>query len=182
MAEAIKREKNYQVILDKLNGLKREAYAYLDQALNLDAAKQCNEAVIIYRKCSILLKKAIDYIKNENIDLVKCVEANKIHQDLNIMLKKTLDRLALLEKDVTNHVEVVSPPQSNNIDEYLLIGDEILNEESNSSLIEVNVSTSESNATEIYNIESGVQLFYIAPDGSVSTPSYPTSLSVYLFK
>ena len=72
----------------------------------------------------------------------------------------------------------------NNIDEYLLIGDEILNDDNHnkadSSIIEI--SSDEANATEIYKIESGVQLFYIAPDGSVSTPSYPTSLSVYLFK
>jgi hypothetical protein len=165
-------ERSNQRFLDKLQELKRESYAYLDQALNLDAAKQKNEAVIIYRKCAELLLKAISFIKNGNS---KSDEAKKIHQDFNVMLKKTLDRLELLEKDVGSKII----DEKN--DEYLLVSDEILNDK-NASLIEVNVNSNESNATEVCHIENGVQLFYISNDGSVSTPSYPTSLSIYLFK
>jgi hypothetical protein len=36
-------------------------------------------------------------------------------------------------------------------------------------------------ATEICRLDNGVQMFYIASDGSVSTPSYPTTLSIYAF-
>ena len=181
MAEAIKQqpartENGYQMLLDKLSEIKREA-------LELDASKHYNEAVIIYRKSVTLINKAISFVKNENIDLAKSPEANKINQDLHVMLKKTLDRLELLEKDLqkpsvaTNSVS----KKKNNIDEYLLIGDEVLGHDNEGSNL-IEISNNESNATQIYNIESGVQLFYIASDGSVSTPSYPTSLSVYLFK
>ena len=188
MAEAIKQqpartENGYQMLLDKLSEIKREAYSFLNQALELDASKHYNEAVIIYRKSVTLINKAISFVKNENIDLAKSPEANKINQDLHVMLKKTLDRLELLEKDLqkpsvaTNSVS----KKKNNIDEYLLIGDEVLGHDNEGSNL-IEISNNESNATQIYNIESGVQLFYIASDGSVSTPSYPTSLSVYLFK
>lgn len=36
-------------------------------------------------------------------------------------------------------------------------------------------------ASEILRVDNGVQIFYIADDGSVSTPSYPTTLSIYSF-
>lgn len=36
-------------------------------------------------------------------------------------------------------------------------------------------------ASEILRVDNGAQIFYIADDGTVSTPSYPTTLSVYTF-
>ncbi|KAL4229931.1 Spartin [Mactra antiquata] len=37
------------------------------------------------------------------------------------------------------------------------------------------------NATEIYSIPDGVQIFYITPEGYVSAPSYPTALKICKF-
>ena len=37
----------------------------------------------------------------------------------------------------------------------------------------------ESNATEIFKIPSGVQMYFITPEGYVSAPSYPSSLEVF---
>lgn len=194
MAEAYKSETN-QKILDKVIGMKREAYSKLDQALNLDASKQYNEAIVLYRKCIQLLNTAIEFIKTQNIDLNKSNEINKVDQDLHILLKQTIDRLELLENDLkksqkSSAIASLSSSSVANVDDFLLIGDEILNdsfEESNVNnqsvkLIETNVESNDSNATEVYRVDNGVQLFYIAADGSVSTPSYPNTLTIYSFK
>ena len=37
------------------------------------------------------------------------------------------------------------------------------------------------NATEIFNIQTGVQIFFITPEGYVSAPSYPSALKVFRF-
>lgn len=37
------------------------------------------------------------------------------------------------------------------------------------------------NAREVHRIDDGVQIFYITPEGYVSAPSYPSSLSIYQF-
>jgi len=37
------------------------------------------------------------------------------------------------------------------------------------------------NATEIFNIPTGVQIFFITPEGYVSAPSYPSALKVFRF-
>ena len=94
-------------------------------------------------------------------------------------------------------------------EEFLNIGDDILNEddciiidddlvkdndddciiienddESRSSSSRLNSSLHKNDftkATEILRIDNGVQLFYIANDGTVSTPSHPATLSVYSF-
>ena len=36
----------------------------------------------------------------------------------------------------------------------------------------------ESNATELFKIPSGVQMYFITPEGYVSAPSYPSSLEI----
>lgn len=33
----------------------------------------------------------------------------------------------------------------------------------------------------ILNIESGVQIFFILPDGTVTSPSYPSFLAIFTF-
>ncbi len=86
-------------------------------------------------------------------------------------------------------------------EEFLQIGDEILMNSNDDDCViieeeEFNLTTrksttlspilmekfkNEQKATELLRIDNGVQLFYIANDGTVSTPSYPTTLSFYLF-
>ena len=85
-----------------------------------------------------------------------------------------------------------------NQSEFLHMGDDILNDcviiddfdsDNNNDGLPISASRDRlsqrikdfTKANELIRIDNGVQLFYIADDGTVSTPSYPTTLSLYTF-
>lgn len=65
-------------------------------------------------------------------------------------------------------------------DEFLIVDDD---NETNAAKLQKRLAMDDmfAKASEICRVDNGVQLFYIANDGSVSTPSHPTTLSIYAF-
>ena len=73
------RNESVQNIYDKLVSLKKEAFANLDQALNVDGVANTNEnidnAIILYEKCLVLIDNAIEYF-NQNKSKLTQLEGN----------------------------------------------------------------------------------------------------------
>lgn len=249
MAEQTKKGQttnNAQAMLDKLSSLKREAYSYLDQALTFDSNTSSTDtkidtAIIMYERCLKFISDALGYYETNRAEFAKHDDAIRVYNQLVNMKNQTNERLLALKNERIKATAANANKSSHiNNDEFLDIGDDILNdsdciiiddfgvEESNHSKLinntgggshlndsdcviigdeknskfvngksdqnKNNQSSSNSmenqlrtklkdltKATEILRVDNGVQLFYIADDGTVSTPSYPTTLSIYSF-
>ncbi len=187
MSELAKRVKE-QHLIDNLISLKREAFGYLDEALSTDSnntKSKKENAIFLYEKSMSIIDRALNYYENNKIELEKDEDAVKIYTQLNRMKTQANERLDYLKLIQNN-------------EEFLDLGDQILeneydfvtadendtinneNKKEQNSIIN-NDETNFSKASELLNIENGAQIYYIANDGSVSTPSYPTTLTVYSF-
>jgi hypothetical protein len=166
-------------LVDQLTSYKREIYAYLDQALSLDARNQHNESIILYRKCMTLTRKVFDFVGQQVDRFQKLPDVVKIHSDLSKIYEQTKERLLVLEQQQQRHRET-SKIDDSTTSRFADMSDEILNyTDQNSDQI---IYSTDANATELFKIENNVQIFYIGNDGSVSTPSNPITLSIYSFK
>lgn len=177
-----------QTLMDKFSSLKKEAYSHLDQALSFDSSAQASNPskidtlIIMYEKCLNLIDQATGYYENNEILLSTfSQEATQMYNQLKSVKIQTSDRINTLK---TSRVSTL-----NSNTEFLDLGDQILNSDDDCVIIEdlddtaaVAIPRDFTKANEILSLENRVQLFYIANDGSVSTPSYPTSLSVYSFE
>ncbi|CAF0899388.1 unnamed protein product [Brachionus calyciflorus] len=181
---------NQQALVDKLANLKKEAFSNLDQALTMDSNESSSnpqrnhvdQIIIMYEKCLNLIDQAVEFYEQNKSNLKHNETATTQHSHLISIRNQTLERLNKLKTDRMNN--------QNRNSEFLSLSDEILN--SNDYLIidelpQVDTTISQipqndfTKATEILHLNDGVQLFYIANDGTVSTPSYPTNLSIYTF-
>jgi hypothetical protein len=158
-------------LVDQLTSHKREIYAYLDQALNLDSKNQSDESIILYRKCLNMTQKTFEFVRKQFVSFQKVPEVIKIQSDLNKIYEQTSERLQFLEESLSNVAKETS--------EFVDIADEVLNYTDPSDQI---TYSNDANATELLKIDHSVKLFYISSDGSVSTPSHAASLSIYSFK
>ncbi len=194
-------------LLDKLNSLKRNAFNNLDRALEIDSTSNENnlrtdEAITLYERGLDSIDSAISFYETNQTYLNSFDEAKNIYARLKSLHEQTSERLNYLKtKRVSNKPLYPTMPAftstANNAssfnEDFLEIGEDVLNADANdfliiddelmdrSKLTNSNSKTDFSKATEVLCLDNGVKLFYIGNDGSVSTPSYPTTLSVYSF-
>jgi hypothetical protein len=166
---------------------------------------QVDAVILAYEHSKDLIEKALHFYEANMQELSRDEEAKKFKAQLTQMRAQTIDRMQTLKTDrVTNtnksssatlYPQISKSKSSIELSDenFLAIGDDILNECIIIDDVEEEASahpkTSKlhdklkdfTKATEVIRIDDGVQLFYIADDGTVSTPSYPTTLSVYSF-
>lgn len=181
MSELTATKPNIELSIDSLTQLKRDAYAKLDQALNVDQSNETSETKLVLYKTSLsLINKALKYFNDNYSSLNKNENAIKISTQLNEMKKLTLERMSNLETK-----------KSSDEDDFLNISDDILlvdDDDTNDVIIidspnkKDTKNTDFEKATELYHLENSVQQFYIATDGTVSTPSHLTDISIYTFE
>ena len=201
---------NQKLILEKFLNMKRNAFTHLNNALLIDSSNraknetQTDSAILAYEKSFDLIEKSLLFFAANRTILLQNEEASKFNMQLSEMQKQTEERLNTLKtervKNSNTSTQSLFPQISkskSSIDfsdqEFLTIGDDILNDYLIIDDIDYNAKSGAVNnlqeriknykkASEIVRIDNGVQLFYIADDGTVSTPSYPTTLSVYSFE
>ena len=175
-----------ETLLDDLQRLKRDAYAKLDQALNVDL--QTNETndtkLILYNNCLQLITKALDYYAINSSRLNQNENAVKIAKQLGEMKSKTKERIDYFNKSNLDieFINLADDVLEDNTDDDVIIIDSP--NKNTSSLSNFSLSKSNSGfekANEVYLLENGVQQFNIASNGSVTTPSHLTDLSIYTF-
>jgi hypothetical protein len=192
--------------LDAFLSLKREAYATLDQALSIDSNANTvvnrDAAIVLYETSLTTIERALAFYKQNDAKLSESSEAVKLQSQLVKMRTQANDRLNLLKNEkfqsttksgATNNSSTIRSNNRTASNEFLDLGDEIL--DNNDFLIiddsafndrlQTNSNRTRTNefekATELISFDDGVKIFYIANDGSVSTESTLTTLSIYSF-
>lgn len=178
-------------LIDELSSIKREAFGYLNEALTNDSNTKTNNrmmTIVLYEKSIQLIDKGLKCFEKNKNQLEKNEDAVKINTQLSRMKTQANERL--------NYLNSSSKENNKNYqDEFIEIGDDILeddydvvsNQDKNqpgAQTHQPNTSTQDnsfSKASELMSIANGAQIYYIANDGSVSTPSYPTTLHIYSF-
>ena len=195
---------NMNSLYDSLTSLKREVYSYLDQALTLD--KQFSESqdkskkldvIIMYQKSLEFVEKALNFYNANKEQLSKMPDAIDLVDKLNKIKVQTVDRLNVLNAMLS------SLGKEEDI-EFLDISDDILSVDDDDDVILIESSESapvtnkddckiienprkpvnlvdSKEATEIFRCQNAIRLFYIASDGTVSSPSKPTTISIFTF-
>lgn len=194
-------ELSSQSLVDRLYNLKREAFSSLDQALSFDTnepnsnTQKVDKSILMYEQSLDLIEKALAFYTDNKSAFVKNDICVTIHSHLISIRSQALERANKLK---TIRVKNLNPkPMSTLNSEFLAAGDEILSDDfliideidTDYTLSGKDTIKNESEekyknfakAKEFLRLDDGVQLFYIANDGSVSTPSYPTNMSLYLF-
>lgn len=185
-------------LLERLVELKKQAYSQLNRALSIDTANrdakdasQADAAILAYETSLQLIQQALTFYTDNVQTLSNSEPARKLFSQLSEMQTQTVERTSTLRSQRASTAS--KDLNSNEQEEFITIGDDILND----CIIIDDVDSNNNNpgnsvynnqikdferATELVRIDQGVQLFYIAADGTVSTPSYPTTLSVYSFE
>ena len=202
----LSRESNLQDLYNSIYQLKKDAFGILDTALNADSetpSKNPNLLMVIdlYEDALAKIKRGIDlYVRNASV-MSRDESSIKLKKQLEQMREQTMERLDRLYSIRNNNTQsssssnVDKSSKSSNVQfsdkEYIDLGDELLTD--NEFLIiegdiNANLNKSQENrlksfaeATEIFRIDNGVEFFYIATDGSVSSSSEPQTLSIYAF-
>lgn len=194
-------ELSAQSLVDRLYNLKREAFSSLDQALSFDTNEsnlnhhKIDKSILMYEKSIDLIEKTLAFYTDNKSVFVKNDNAVTIHSHLISIRSQALERVNRLK---TIRVNNSNPkPTSSFNSEFLAAADDILCDDfliideidTDNTIIEKETIKNKpeekyknfAKAKEFLRLDDGVQLFYIANDGSVSTPSYPTNMSLYLF-
>jgi spartin len=158
-----------------------EAYLYIEQGLNCDEQGQTEQAAFLYKKGIDSIEIAIKiYETAENkrgasweiiLQMISKMRGTKTQMQTRI------DHL--LSTDAAAARGVSDPPPS-----YEAATSPTAQTDGNlDNILNDNIMTSSqesmANATELFCIEDGVQIFFISPEGYVSAPSYPSALGIY---
>ena len=209
MAEMNAAASSVVALHERMVGMKREAYALLDQALTADSSSSSSSSssgpspsVGLYQKALGIITNAIELYRANSASLGKLEEAVVLYNQLVRMRAQTAERLEYLQSTAnasSNYIQptTLAPSANFNNNAFLELADEVLSDDeflivddnetqaatSSKSKLQTRLGMDEkfAKATEICRVDNGVQLFYIANDGSVSTPSHPTTLSIYAF-
>ena len=160
-----------------------EAYLYIEQGLSLDEQGQTEQATFLYKKSLDSMNKAIElYDSSQN---KQGASWEIIHQMVTKMkntksqMQSRIDHLLSTDAAVARGMadpppsyEAATSPTATTAMETDF--DEIMNDNAINSSQE-----SLANATTLFCIEDGVQIFFITPEGYVSAPSYPSALGIY---
>lgn len=165
------------------------AHSLIEQGLTSDENGKADEAKAFYQSGL----QAVNAVLSVNCDRIVGTDEEKdsaknIQQKLNKTKLQIEYRLQALQ---ASEIAAPSAPQVQAMDteeppsyedamsmtdtQYAALGDSIMAES------ESGPQSMVANATEIFSIPEGVQIFFISPEGYVSAPSYPSSLKVFRF-
>lgn len=149
--------------------LKQEANEYLKRASNLERDKQYDEASVLYRRVVSLIQShegtsAIDdelssIKRNANQLLLQ----SALHKNQSSTSTNTYQHMV---RELSNHV-----PQTTNESE--------LSEQVFEDPVAFQPVTDQSNATVLFQLDTGAKLFYLAKDGQIQTTSETLPLTVF---
>lgn len=165
-----------------------DAYKHIDLGLSADEQGNADEAKAIYQSGLQSVTRALG-VNCEQLNGTQedKDQAKSIQQKLNKTKLQIEYRLQALR---ASEIAIPTAPQTLHCDEppsyedatslvpdaqYLLLGDSIMRQDS------IDSSSLVANATEIFCIPDGAQIFFITPEGYVSAPSYPAALKVFKF-
>lgn len=173
--------------------LHERAYQCISKAQTHDDGAEIDNAVNAYTEGLKILQKALlvdcGTLQGTDLDIDSTKQMQQKMRKAKLQVEYRLQSLQVfqgLEQDVHTSrppsidslpsyeeaTSTVSP--INHINSFVSLGDNIMSEEQNGVQVV--------NASEIYSIEDGVQIFFITPDGYVSAPSYPASLKIFTFR
>ncbi len=156
-----------------------EAYLYIEQGLSCDELGQTEQATFLYKKAITSIDKAVEI--NSNATNKQGASWEIVHQMIIKMIKTKAQMSSridhLLTTDAAAARGVTDPPPSYEAATSIMQTDDTFDSIMNDN--ELNASQeSLANATELFCIEDGVQIFFITPEGYVSAPSYPSALVI----
>lgn len=171
-------------LLVKLLGLKKEAFAHLDEALKNDSssssatkgnAAQSKPVKFLYEKSLNLIDQGLKYFEKNKKDLESDDDAEETYSQLNKMKDEASKRLTVLEMNENDmsKLSLNDGAKSKLKPDFLIVDND-----SNESMLDNNQLT---DATELLHVDDGVQMFYIKNDGVVSMSAQPATISIYSF-
>lgn len=170
---------------EKFQRLKRnydKAYSHINQAHTLDDQMKANEAIDGYVRAIRYMNSAIglwselcrEYPKESQLS-----DMGKKMEKLTVNLTKARQRVDALSeflKSASSCNQVVGhsdPPPSYNAT--------LAKENCQRKRAGAEAGGAMTDATLLFLIDGGVQIYFVSGDGTVSAPSYPSSLAVYRF-
>lgn len=181
-----------QTDFKSLQTLHDKAYKHIEKGLADDENENIENAVSNYRAGLQLLDKALRVDCEKLMDSEEKKDAAKQMQQKMTKTKLQIEyRLQSIQvqRNVTSRhpstpMELDQPPSYEDVmsesgsesmsdTTFQSLGDSIMSDESSEVFV--------ADATEVYNIPEGVQIFFITPEGYVSAPSYPSALKIFKF-
>ena len=159
----------------RFKDLHEEAYLYVDMGLTCDSQQQTEQAVILYTKGLKCLQDALLIANTCSNALDPEWQKVKVLADKMIATRGRIESRKdfLLTNDSSAARVMSDPPPSYEVS--------ISRSNSESSNISETSAGPSQDATALFVIPDGVQIFYISVDGAVTAPSYPASLAIYVF-
>lgn len=182
------------VLSDSYSQLKRihdEAYEHIDRGLSLDEQGNTQQAIECYVKGLAVIERALGLgtdttdIPAQHKETARKLLSKMTKSKLQIegrleslrpaaaLTESGAGAMDLSEDQPPSYEEATSTGHAS----FMELGDRLYSEESAAAC-----SPLAANATELYSILEGVQIFYITPEGFVSAPSYPSALRAYRFE
>ena len=168
------------VSLQHFKDLHDEAYLYVDMGLTCDSQQQAEQAVLLYNKGLSCIDRAlaVDYTGSQCTgpewekvrSLIKKMQVTKgrIESRREFLLTNNAAAARMINDPPPSYEVSISPTTSGGPNFDLMDGA--------SSPVQM-----PQNATALFVIPDGVQIFFITAQGAVTAPSYPASLAVYCF-
>lgn len=186
-----------QANLGTLQKCHDKAYQAIQKGLEQDEQGNVDVAIRSYQEGLTNLAQALDMDAEKICTTEEHKDKAKQMQQKITKTKLQIEyRLQMLQSQVMSEVngqtnghaepmEMNSPPSydqamsmtgsSVSDEDFTSVGDSILSD------TQSGMDSLDSNATEIFSIVDGVQIFYISPEGFVSAPSYPSALRIAKF-
>ena len=168
--------------MDQIKSLRDEAYLYIQQGLSCDEQNQSQQAYTLYNKGLTAIAKALKCERNIPSSAKNGPKWDSTQKHIQKMEKTRLEiesRVQVLKQMTSVAQSISDPPPS-----YEMASTTSMEDDMNRILDEIDdtdCGIDAANATEIFKIPDGVQIFHISPEGHVSAPSYPSSLGIYKF-
>ena len=172
---------------NQLNSLRKyhqKAHAAVKKALIHDEAGNTSQAIQLYSEGLANLAKGLE---------IQCRGATRIGQDwesaqqmqsqMRITARQMKRRLEELEQDAASRQQqsngrgTISANVMDELEENLRLEEEMMDLEQPPSY-----QQTQADASEVFAIPDGVQIFFINAQGHVSAPSHPGPLRIYKFK
>lgn len=160
-----------------------EAYLYIQHGLSCDEQGQGEQALTLYTKGLRCIDRAMDIDCNspncvgahwdsgrKNIQKMKKTKL-EIQSRVEHLIQCDPHAARSLDDPPPSYEDATTPTRSTDPFDFVLVEDGDVENGATS-----NLST---NATELFSIRDGVQIFFITPEGYVSAPSYPSGLGIY---
>ena len=178
--------------LDCLQQCHDHAYQLIEQGLSADEQGNHDEARAFYHSGLMEVNKALnvncerirgtDEVRDKGKAIQQKLTKTKLQIEYRMQsLKETVKSVpSAPESEIAcemppSYEAATSGHQSETDAQFLSLGDSIMADQTDSenSLV--------ANATEVFAIQDGVQIFHITPEGYVSAPSYPSALKIFKF-